>query len=178
MMVRFDERSIDDETDRMNTPDKASLVQAIQLAYPRLWFACHIEHRTRGQPHDSGLTDREGGILAHIADETDAGVTAAELADHLGIGKAALSQHLKHLRQLGMIDSQTADGDRRRKSIRLTEAGRRAVSANSPLDAGRLHRLLDAMSIEDAASAVRGLQRLAEAARQLQDGIDSADRAE
>jgi DNA-binding MarR family transcriptional regulator len=176
-MVRFDERSIHDETGHMNTLDKASLVEAIQRAYPRLWFACHIEHRTRGQPHDSGLTDREGGILAHIADEADAGATAAQLADHLGIGKAALSQHLKRLQQLGMIDSQTADDDRRRKSIHLTAAGRRAVSANSPLDAGRLRRLLDTMSIEDAASAVRGLQRLAEAARQLQGTVDPADHA-
>jgi DNA-binding MarR family transcriptional regulator len=177
-MVRFDERPTHDQTGRMNILDKASLVEAIQRAYPQLWFACHIEHRTRGQPHDSGLTDRESGILAHIADEAEAGATAAQLALHLGIGKAALSQHLKRLQQLGMIDSQTTDDDRRRKSIRLTEAGRHAVSANSPLDADRLHRLLDTMSIEDAANAVRGLQRLAEAARQLQNTVDAANRAE
>jgi DNA-binding MarR family transcriptional regulator len=176
-MVRFDERSVGDETGCMNTHDMASLVEAIQRAYPRIWFACHIEHHTRGQPHDSGLTDRESGILAHIADEADAGATAAQLAGHLGIGKAALSQHIKRLQQLGLIDTRTDDGDRRRKSIRLTAAGRRAVSSSSPLDQDRLRRLLETMSIEDAASAVRGLQRLAEAARRLQGAIDGADRA-
>ncbi len=161
----------------MNTHDMTMLVEAIQQAYPRIWFACHVEHRTRGQPHDSGLTDRESGILAHVADEAGAGINAAQLADHLGIGKAALSQHLKRLQQLDMIETLTEDDDRRRKSIHLTAAGRRAVSANSPLDAARLRCLLDTMSVEDAASAVHGLQRPADAAQRMQPMIDAANRA-
>jgi DNA-binding MarR family transcriptional regulator len=176
-MVRFDERSTGDETGRMNTHEMTSLVEAIQLAYPRIWFACHVEHRTRGQPHDSGLTDRESGILAHIADGAGAGATAATLADHLGIGKAALSQHIKRLQQLGLIDTRIDAGDRRRKSIRLTAAGRRTVSASSPLDQDRVRGLLESMNIEDAISAVRGLQRLAEAAQRMQRTVDATDQA-
>lgn len=153
----------------MSTHDVTSLVEAIQLAYPQIWFACHIEHRTRGEPHDSGLTDREAGILAHIAAGTEHGANAAHLSRHLGIGKAALSQHLKRLQQLDLIETRTADDDRRRKIIRLTATGRRTVSTGSPLDAGKLHQLLGTMSAEDAADAVLGLQRLAKAAYQLRD---------
>lgn len=158
----------------MNTHDMTALVELIQLAYPRIWFACHIEHRTRSEPHGSGLTDREAGILAHIAADTENGANAADLARHLGIGKAALSQHLKRLQQLALIETRTTDDDRRRKTIRLTATGRRTVSASSPLDAGKLHQLLATMRVEDAVDAVNGLQRLAEAAHRLQDAPDAA----
>ncbi|MBP6216884.1 MAG: hypothetical protein KA391_05830 [Luteimonas sp.] len=36
--------------------DHDALIEAIQLAYPQLWFACHVEHRTR---RHGRLTDRE-----------------------------------------------------------------------------------------------------------------------
>ncbi len=158
----------------MNTHDMTALVEAIQLAYPRIWFACHIEHRTRGEPHGSGLTDRETGVLAHIAAETAGDANASHLAKHLGIGKAALSQHLNRLQQLDLIEMRPAHDDRRRKTICLTAAGRRTVSDSSPLDADRIRRLLDTMGADDAADAVRGLQLLAEAAHRLQGAIDDA----
>jgi DNA-binding MarR family transcriptional regulator len=152
----------------MPTPDLDWLTEALQLAYPRIWFACHAGHRTRQTPHDSGITDREAGILAHIG--TDDGINASRLAAHLGIGKAALSQHIRRLQALGLIEAATDDNDHRRRTLRLSASGRRAVSADSPLDAERVRALLQAMPAEEAAHAVLGLQRLAEAARRLQEG--------
>lgn len=40
-----------------------TLAEIVQQAYPKRWHACHVEHRTRGRPHGSGLTDRGRGAL-------------------------------------------------------------------------------------------------------------------
>ena len=76
-----------------------TLVDIVQQAYPKLWHACHVEHRTRGQPHESGLTDRESGVLAHIGHD---GAEAGPLADHLGIAKSTLSAHITRLESLDL----------------------------------------------------------------------------
>ena len=149
----------------MPNTDKTAWVHAIQQAYPQIWFACHLEHRTRTTPHASGISDREGGILAHLGAAD--GIAATALAKHLGIGKASLSQHLKRLQSLGLIAFEIDPEDKRRKRIRLSEHGRNIVSEQSPLDAGRVRALLDAMPAKDAADAVRGLRLLADAARRV-----------
>ena len=144
----------------------ADLTHAIQMAYPQIWFACHIEHRTRGQDRGTGLTDREAGLLAHVG----SGRRAGELAAHLGIGKAALSQHLKSLTARGLIATRIDPTDRRHKIVELTEAGRSAAGSGSPLDGERLRRLLDLIPVEQRQAAVAGLECLAEAARRLRTG--------
>ncbi|MFZ5637484.1 MAG: MarR family winged helix-turn-helix transcriptional regulator [Pseudomonadota bacterium] len=154
----------------MTTADTTAWVRAIQQAYPRIWFACHREHRTRATPHASGITDRESGILAHL--DGAEGIAATALAKHLGIGKASLSQHLKRLESLGLIEVGIEQEDKRRKRIRLSDAGRDVLSEQSPLDAGRLRALLDSMPTEEAADAVRGLRLLADAARRLPGSAD------
>lgn len=141
-------------------------IEAIRLAYPQIWFACHIEHRTRGQDRGTGLTDREAGLLAHVGD----GAHAGALARHLGIGKAALSQHLKSLSARGLVATRVDPADRRHKLVELTAEGRAAATAGSPLDADRLRQLLDLIPVEEREAAVAGLQCLAQAARKLRSG--------
>lgn len=144
----------------------ADLIHAIRTAYPQIWFACHIEHRTRGQDRGTGLTDREAGLLAHVG----SGRHASALAGHLGIGKAALSQHLKSLTARGLIATRPDPLDRRQKIVALTEAGRAAAGEGSPLDGDRLRQLLDFIPPEERQAAVAGLERLAEAARRMRAG--------
>lgn len=145
-----------------------ALIHAIQLAYPQIWFACHIEHRTRGRDRGTGLTDRDAGILAHVGAGAGTGVTATALAEHLGIGKPALSQHLKRLQELELLGIRVDPGDRRQRLVELTATGRAAMSSRSPLDENRLGQLLELIPDRDRLGAVEGLQRLAEAARRLQ----------
>ncbi len=140
------------------------LIDRIQQSYPRLWHACHVEHRTRGRPHRSGLTDRESGILAHIG--LDA-VEPGPLARHLGIAKSTLSAHLTRLAGLGLLENTVARGDKRRRLIRLTEAGRASLRADAVLDTGRVAALLAEVPARDRARAVRGLVILAAAAQRL-----------
>lgn len=137
-------------------------IRAIQLAYPQVWFACHVAHRTRG--HADGLTDREAGILAHI--EAAPAARASDLARHLGIGKPALSAQLKRLVALGLI-AIAPGSDARERAISLTRQGREAVAARSPLDARRLNELLLQLTAAEQRAAVKGLNLLASAARKV-----------
>lgn len=163
--VHFDERTNALQTWHMKHAD---LVHAIRIAYPQIWFACHIEHRTRKQDRGTGLTDREAGLLAHVGNGRNAG----ELAAHLGIGKAALSQHLKSLAERGLIIARVDAADRRQKIVELTPEGRATVDEGSPLDGDRLQQLLDLIPVDERQTAVTGLERLAEAARRLRTGAD------
>jgi DNA-binding MarR family transcriptional regulator len=137
-------------------------VRAIQLAYPQVYHACHTRHRT---PRGPALTEREGSLLAHIGAMPE--LRPTDLAAHLGLAASTLSAALEPLveRQLVQIGS---SADAREKRLSLTEAGERAMSESSVLDAERLEVLLEALSEEERRDAVRGLELLARAARRAQ----------
>lgn len=138
------------------------LIRRIQRAYPQVWFACHVEHRSRRT--DRALTDRDVGILEHI--EATPGLRASELAHHLGIGRPALSVHIKRLTQQGYLLQQAGD-DAREKRIRLTASAREVLSTASALDASQLGRMLGVLDRDERARAVAGLELLAMAARRV-----------
>ncbi len=146
-------------------------IATVQRAYPQVWFACHLEHRTRSTS-DDGLTDREAGILAHI--DAAEGARASDVARHLGISKSTLSAQLKRLVALGFVRLERGALDQRERPVRLTVAGRKAVVARSPLDSARVRDLLDALSPQECARAVGGLELLAIGARRLRAGKPKA----
>jgi DNA-binding MarR family transcriptional regulator len=141
-----------------------NFIDRIQRAYPRIWHACHVEHRTRSAPHDSGLTDRESGLLAHI----DAGlVDVGTLTAHLGIAKSTMSAHLARLESLGLVGMRVHEEDQRRRVVELTDAGRVAQRQNSVLDADRLASLLAQLTGDERERAVQGIELLAGAAQRM-----------
>ena len=142
----------------MDDPDVIALLRA----YPQIYLACHVEHRTRGASED-GLTSREASFLAHV--DEPGGTGPAALARHLGIGRSTLSAALARLAALGLIESARDPDDGRRKRVRLTARGRHAVAARSVLDPARVAALLAAMAPEERRRAVDGLAALAAAAR-------------
>lgn len=140
------------------------LIDQIQQAYPRLWHACHVEHRTRAHPHSSGLTDRESGILAHLS---ATGSEPAQLAEHLGIAKSTLSAHLARLESLALIEIAVDPTDQRRRIIALTDTGREARRRDAVLDTERVRALLAELTVGEQELAVRGLVLLADAASRM-----------
>ncbi len=138
-----------------------TLVRRIQRAYPEIWFACHVEHRVRRGA--DGLTDREAGILAHL--EAVPNQRPTDLAQHLGIGRPALSAQLKRLTALGYVALETPGADARERRVRLTREGERHVVESSPLDARRIAALLARLAPDARERAVAGLELLAGAAR-------------
>lgn len=140
-------------------------VLAVLRAYPAIYMACHVEHRTRGRSAD-GLTSRDAGLLAHI----DAGGTSpAALAKHLGIGAPALSATLARLAAGGFLAIAADLADRRRRSVKLTDAGRAAIAAASVLDSDRLAAMLRTLTEAERRRAVAGIELLAAAARRLRE---------
>jgi DNA-binding MarR family transcriptional regulator len=145
----------------MDDPDLFEVLRA----YPQIYLACHVEHRTRGSS-DSGLTSREASFLTHIEPE---GSSPAALARHLGIGRSTLSAALARLEGLGLVATRPDAQDARRKRVLLTEAGRAAISESSVLDAGRVAALLASMPTAERRRAVEGLTLLAAAARRMRE---------
>jgi DNA-binding MarR family transcriptional regulator len=144
--------------------DLGEMVLRVQLSYPQIWFACHRQHQTRSHESAAGLTDKEMGILAHISQPSLA-ANSAQLARHLGMGKAALSVHIQRLNQLGLLTYEAATSDRRKKHLQLSEKGFAALRASGPLDPHSVEKLLSALSVVERRQAVTGLQLLADAAR-------------
>jgi DNA-binding MarR family transcriptional regulator len=136
-------------------------VLEILRAYPQIYLACHVEHRTRGKS-STGLTSRDASFLAHVEDP--AGSSPARLARHLGISPSTLSAALARMEAQGLVALDSDPKDARRRLVRLTQSGRSALAANSVLDPERVAALLRRLSAEERSIAVAGLKLLAAAA--------------
>jgi len=138
----------------------------ILRAYPQIYLACHVEHRTRGSSR-TGLTSRDAAFLAHLDDP--AGTGPAALARHLGISGSTLSAAMARLAAHGLVRIEPDPADGRRRLILLTEAGRQVVASGSVLDPDRVAGLLARLAPAERRKAVEGLQLLASAARALRE---------
>ena len=140
------------------------LISEIQRLYPQIYLACHKEH-VRASSTKWRLSSYDASILAHL--DTHKGVSPRALAAHLRVVQSTLSAALKRLSQLGYITIERGTEDRRRRELRLTNLGSKAISSTSVLDSKRLEQLLQKLSHEEVAVAISGLRLLAQAARKL-----------
>jgi DNA-binding MarR family transcriptional regulator len=138
---------------------KPTLVRRIQRAYPQVFLACHVRH----QPGDAhGLSERDGSILAHL-DELSP-VTAGELARHLGVGASTVTAAIDGLSAQGLVERARRG---RHVELRITAAGAARMQDSSVLDTRRVEAVLARVPARSRATAVRGLELLAAAARGL-----------
>ena len=136
------------------------MIRRVQRAYPQIWFACHVEHRTRR--NEKTLTDRDAGILEHI--DASPGLSATALGAHLGIGKSSMSAHLKRLLAAGWLVEERVG---REKHIRLTASAEALLIDVSPLDAERVGAVLNAMSVDERQRALEGLELFSSASKRI-----------
>lgn len=147
-------------------PTLSQLTLEIQRQYPRIYVACHVDHRARrGQGPE--VSARDQTILAHIP---GSGVEPRQLAAHLDVGASTLSSALKRLVQLKLVTMSPVAGDGRRRIVRLTEAGAAAVSRTSVLEFSRVRAALARLTASERALIVQGLTLLADAARHAREG--------
>lgn len=78
--------------------------------------------------------------------------TPSQLAQHSGIGKAAMTQMLDGLAGAGWIDRNPHPDDRRKLTIRLTPASKRRLERFLPEHFGRMGRLTSELSAADLES--------------------------
>ncbi|MBX9601149.1 MAG: MarR family winged helix-turn-helix transcriptional regulator [Bryobacteraceae bacterium] len=135
--------------------DLNDAVIRVQLAYPRVYLACHTEHQnSRTTPHR--LSQRDATILAHLS--PSGAVRQSDLGRHLGIAKSTLSEALRWLIECGYVARDPND------EIRLTSHGIQAMSSSSVLQRDRLEAVLARLAEPDRCRAVEGLELLARAA--------------
>lgn len=89
------------------------------------------------------------------------------LATHLGVVPSTLSAAISRLTKLGYIESTPLATDRRRKALRLTALGAKAMASTSVLNSERVRAMLSLLTQDERQTAVEGLTLLAKAARQL-----------
>jgi len=136
----------------------------ILRCYPQIYLACHVDH-VRKRSNEYELSSNDSSILAHL--RVAQSMPANDLARHLGVGPSTLSAALKRLEGLHYIERDVTPRDRRKKYLRLTDRGQRAMAATSVLDGKRVRRLLDELDPIARKSAVDGLALLAGAAVQM-----------
>lgn len=94
--------------------------------------------------------------------------TPSQLAQHAGIGKAAMTQMLDGLAETGWIDRNPHPEDRRKLTIRLTPSGKRRLERFLPEHFARMGRLTAALSAAD-------LESLNALMDKLEDGLAGID---
>lgn len=79
----------------------------------------------------AGLRLAQFSMLAQLSE--DRGVALGELAELLGLDRTTATRNLKLLEREGLVRIGPAEGDARRKAIRLTEQGWAVLRRASPL---------------------------------------------
>jgi len=136
-------------------------IEAVQFAYPQVYYACHTRHARRRSGHTQ-VSSRDGEMLVHLSRERP--TTVSTLAAHLQLARSTVSEALTKLERYGYVSkSRTGDGDRRHVGILLTPKGVDVVKASSVLDAARLGAVLGRLSSRQRTDVVLGLTGLADA---------------
>ena len=139
-------------------------VLRIQLAYPKIYLACHKQHQNaRTTPH--GLSPRDSSLLAHL--DPVHPVEQAELGRHLGLAKSTLSEAMAWLVECGFALRAKAENGRGQAFL-LSAKGVEAVSESSVLESSALARLVAALG-DARDAAIAGLERIAATAAALED---------
>ena len=139
---------------------------AIQQYYPRIYMACHVEHK-REKTTGENISMRDNAILAHLSSQHF--TYPSRLARHLNINKATLSEALATLIEHGYVLSQTDADDQRRQQLSLSEKGLEVMSRSSVLDSDKICALLSKLGEQEKIQAIHGLSLLAKAAMSLVD---------
>ncbi len=135
--------------------------RSVQQHYPRIYVACHVDHRRR-RGQGPAISARDQTILAHVP---SGGVRPQTLAAHLRVVPSTISAALKRLATMDLITMAPHAKDARARIVRLSDAGREALSQTSVLDSGRVTAALARLSPSQRAAVVRGLALLADAAQ-------------
>lgn len=133
-------------------------------AYPAVFFACHQEHR-RDPQTERAVSAHQGSILDHL--DAVAPTNLTQLAEHMGVTPSTMSLHVDRLVIGGYVTRVRDAADRRRVLLLLTEAGLRVRAANSVLEPELVTAMLQHLTPEQRLAGIRGLELLADAAREL-----------
>lgn len=125
----------------------------------------------RRMVRELGFLDQTLAATSHPASAVHAlieidrtpGITAAELAEVLLLDRSTVSRMLRKLTDAGEVRDDTSSDDRRRKTLVLTDSGRRTVAAVHEFGTTQVHDAFSHLPERDRATVSRGLHLYADA---------------
>jgi len=133
-------------------------------AYPAIFLACHRQH-VRADEAGKSVTEHQASVLDHL-DETRP-TTLSKLAEHMGVGRSAMSITAKRLVRGGYIRRTQDRNDARCVGLTLTPAGARVKEQNTVLDPELVKKMFRLMSADELEMALQGIESLGRHARIL-----------
>jgi MarR family transcriptional regulator, organic hydroperoxide resistance regulator len=149
-------------TDNISVPKSG--VEIVLKCYPQIYFACHRRH-VRDEKTGAILSAHQASVLDHL-DDVD-GTNLLELARHMGVTASTMSLMVDRLERGGHVTRERSKEDGRRVVLRLTPAGVRIKRQQNVLEPNLVEAMLGNLSERQRDDALRGLELLAEAAREV-----------
>lgn len=146
-----------------------SEVDLVLRCYPQIYFACHRRH-VRDEKTKDIVSAHQASILDHLDDIE--GISMLDLARHMGVTASTISLNADRLERGGYVHRERSKQDARRVHLRLTPAGVRIKRQQKVLEPDLIAALLGKLDEKQRKKALRGLELLAEAAREL---VESGD---
>jgi MarR family transcriptional regulator, organic hydroperoxide resistance regulator len=144
-------------------------VDLVLRCYPQIYFACHRRH-VRDEKTQNVISAHQAGILDHL-DDVEA-TSVLDLARHMGVTASTISLTADRLERGGYIRRERNKQDARRVDLRLTPAGVRIKRQQKVLEPDLIAAMLGKLDEKRRKKALRGLEILGEAAREL---VESGD---
>jgi DNA-binding MarR family transcriptional regulator len=141
-------------------------VETVLRCYPQIYFACHRRH-VRDEKTNEVMSQHQASILDHL-DDTEP-TALFDLARHIGVTASTMSLTVDRLERGGWVTRERSKQDARRVELRLTEAGLRIKRQQKVLEPDLVRAMLARLDESKRRKAVRGLELLAQAARDLVD---------
>jgi DNA-binding MarR family transcriptional regulator len=136
-------------------------VERLLAAYPTIYLACHRDH-TRADEAGNPLTEKQASVLDHL--DAARPTTLSKLAEHMGVGRSAMSTTVTRLVRAGYIARRAGTQDRRTAGLTLTPSGKRIQADNTVLNPQLVRQMFKLMEPAEAEWALAGVESLAQAA--------------
>ena len=135
-----------------------SCVRRMLDAYPTIFLACHREH-ARSDESGGAVTEHQASVLDHLDGARPA--TLSKLAEHMGVGRSAMSITVARLVRGGYIRRMRGAGDGRSVALTLTARGARVKEQNTVLEPGLLKDLFRLIPAAELERALGGMETFA-----------------
>jgi DNA-binding MarR family transcriptional regulator len=139
-------------------------VDTVMRCYPQIYFACHKRH-VRDQATNEVISAHQASILDHL-DDVQA-TSLFDLARHMGVTASTMSITVDRLVRGDYVVRERSQEDRRRLDLRLTPAGLRIKKQQKVLEPELVEAVLQRLDERRRKQALRGLELLAEASRDM-----------
>ncbi len=139
-------------------------IRRLLEAYPAIFLAAHRQH-VRSDEGGKSISERQASVLDHLDEKR--GATLSKLAEHMGVGRSAMSIMVSRLVRGGYIVRRRDEKDARCVALKLTRRGARVKEENAILEHDLLKSMFRMMPAAELESALLGVESFAKYARIL-----------